>query len=319
MNQRATWDTLAGDPVGSMAYGGSYFDVSQFDGEKRTELLRTMETALECGVNHFDSAADYGQGASERLLGEFLAGRRERVFVASKSTVDEMDAELMEREVDGSLSRLGVDVIDLFYIHWPRQGKDPRPLMEGLRRAKEKGKIRFLGVSNFSVEQMDRVREVAPLDAHQTGYNLFWRKPEQAIVPYCRDNGIAVVTYSSIAQGIMTGKFPLDVEFSSGDPRTAIVFFRDDVWPHIHAAVDELKPLVAESGRTLVELGIRWVLSHDGVTTAVVGARNEDQLRANAAALEGEISQEVFRRMTEISDRVQPYFPDVPNMYDYLP
>jgi aryl-alcohol dehydrogenase-like predicted oxidoreductase len=191
--------------------------------------------------------------------------------------------------------------------------------MEGLRTAKEKGKLRFIGVSNFSVDQMDRVREVAPLDAHQTGYNLFWRKPEDAIIPYCRKNGIPVVTYSSIAQGIMTGKFPRNLSFSRDDPRTGIVFFRDEVWPHIYEAVDDLKPLAAESGRSLVELAIRWVLSHNGVTTAVVGARNVDQLRANVAALEGEIGEEIFRRMTEISDRVQPYFPDIPNMYDHRP
>jgi len=309
MEQATRWYSVAGDEVGPIACGGSYFDADQFDGEKRAELRRTMEAALESGVNHFDTAAGYGGGASERLLGEFFAGKRDQVFLATKADVDEMDSTRMEREVDESLSRLGTDTIDLFYIHWPRQGKDPRPLMEGLRSAKEKGKIRAIGVSSFSVEQISQVREVAPLDAHQTGYNLFWRKPEEAIIPYCRKNGIPVVTYSSIAQGIMTGKFPRDLSFSRDDPRTGIVFFRDDVWPHIHSAVDELKLLAAESGRSLVELGIRWVLSHDGITTAVVGARNEAQLRANVASLEGEIGEEVFRRMTEVSDRVQPLFP----------
>ena len=309
-------------PACPLVLGGSYFDPGQFAGEKRRELLRTMQRALELGVNHFDTAAGYAAGESERVLGEFVrtcGAPRESVFVATKSAVDEMEAPLMHAEVDQSLKRLGLEYIDLFYIHWPRRGKDPRPLMEGLVDAKRRGKIRAIGVSNFSVEQMTAVREVGPLDAHQMGYNLFWRKPEREIIPYCRENGIAVVTYSSIAQGIMTGKFGPTLEFPPGDPRANIVFFGDDVWPHVYDAVERLKPLAAETGRTLVELGIRWVIAQSGVTAAVVGARNEQQVRANVAALEGDIPDDVFDRMTAISDAVQPFFPDIPNMYNYLP
>ncbi|TVR53407.1 MAG: aldo/keto reductase [Spirochaetaceae bacterium] len=322
MKEKETTKSLGNGSTAPIALGGSYFDPAQFAGEKRDELLQTMQRALELGIDHFDTAAGYAGGESERVLGEFIrtcGARRETVFVATKSAVGEMDAGLMHAEVDHSLKRLGLEYIDLYYIHWPRQGKDPRPLMEGLVDAKRLGKIRAIGVSNFSVEQMAAVREVGPLDAHQMGFNLFWRKPERDIIPYCRENGIAVVTYSSIAQGIMTGKFGRSLEFVDGDPRNSIVFFRDDVWPHVHAAVEKLKTLAAETGRSLVELGIRWVLAQNGVTAAVVGARNERQVRANVAALEGDIPDDVFDRMTEISDRVQPFFPDIPNMYNYLP
>ena len=322
MKENKTTVSLGDGSSLPIALGGSYFDPAQFAGEKRRELVRTMQRALELGVSHFDTAAGYASGESERVLGEFVrtcGAPRESVFVATKSAVDEMESALMHAEVDRSLKRLGLEYIDLFYIHWPRQGKDPRPLMEGLVDAKRRGKIRAIGVSNFSVEQMTAVREVGPLDAHQMGYNLFWRKPESDIIPYCRENGIAVVTYSSIAQGIMTGKFGPTVEFPSGDPRANIVFFRDDVWPRVYVAVEQLKPLAAETGRTLVELGIRWVLAQNGVTAAVVGARNEQQVRANIRALEGEIPDDVFDRMSEISDAVQPFFPDIPNMYNYLP
>lgn len=302
-----------------MALGGSVFGADGWEGEKRALLEATMAQSLASNIRHFDTASDYGNGASERLIGQFLNARRDQVFLASKASLDEMDADLMLARVDASRARLQTDVIDLYYIHWPREGQDMRPLMEGLERARVQGKIRAIGVSNFSVAQMEQVSEVGRIDAHQLCYNLFWRFAEEEIIPYCRRHEIAVVTYSSIAQGVLTGKFPRHPQFQAGDQRANTVHFEATVWPHIYVAVEELKRLAMEIDRPLTHLAIRWVLQQPDINTAVVGANNSVQVEHNAAALSGNIPTYVFDRMREISDSVIANMPDSGNMYRYYP
>ena len=175
-------------PLLPMAQGGSWYakDVSDAD------LLSTLEAAYRSGIRHFDTAAGYGNGRSETLLGRFLEGKRESVFLASKSHTDDLTAAASLAEVEGSLRRLAVEFIDLYYIHWPRAGRDMRPVMEGLEAARAQGKIGAVGVSNFSVAQMEQVSEVGRIDVHQLGYNLLWRYAEAAgnsILPKARYRG----------------------------------------------------------------------------------------------------------------------------------
>ena len=306
-------------PLCPLALGGSVFGSDAWSGPQRADLADAIAGALACGIRHFDTASDYGGGASERLLGERLAARRQEVFLASKASLDVMDAGLMLAKVEESLARLQTDVIDLYYIHWPRAGQDLRPLMEGLERARAQGKIRAVGVSNFSVAQMQQVAEVGRIDAHQLGYNLFWRGAEAEIIPYCRAHQIAVVTYSSIAQGILAGKYGPQPQFGPGDGRAGTVHFEPAVWPHVYAAVEELKLLAAEVERPLAHLAIRWVLQQPGINTAVVGAKNRRQVEDNAAALAGVIPASIFARMTAISDRLAAVLPDTGNVYRYYP
>lgn len=302
-----------------LALGGWIFGTDSWDGSKGKYLQEAMEQALASDIRHFDTAADYGSGASERLIGQFLKARRDQVFLASKSNINEMDADIMLAKIDDSLLRLQVDVIDLFYIHWPRQGEDMRPLMEGLERARAQGKIRAIGVSNFSVAQMDQLAEAGRIDAHQLCYNLFWRFAEDDIIPYCRQHDIAVITYSSIAQGVLAGKFARNPELEDGDQRANTVHFEAAVWPHIYEAVQELTVLAAEIDRPLTDLAIRWVLHQPGINTAIVGAKNRAQVEQNASALYGDIPDYIFDRMSKISDRVMAKMPDSGNMYRYYP
>jgi aryl-alcohol dehydrogenase-like predicted oxidoreductase len=302
-----------------LALGGSVFGAGGWEGENRANLLAGYERALAHGIRHLDTASDYGGGASERLIGELMRGRRGEFFVASKAASDVMDAGAMVGKVDESLARLQTDVIDLYYIHWPRAGQDMRPLMEGLETARAAGKIRAIGVSNFSVEQMEQVAQVGRIDAHQLGYNLFWRVAEAEVIPYCREQRIAIVTYSSLAQGVLTGKYGRLPALLPGDQRASTVHFEPSVWPHIYTAVEELKLLAAEVERPLAHLAIRWVLSRPGINTAVVGAKNGAQVDDNAAGLAGEIPDSVFARMTEIGDEVMRYMPPTGNVYRYYP
>lgn len=302
-----------------MALGSFIFGADAWRPEAQAQLNATMQAALDHGITHFDTATGYGAGQSEELIGNFLQGKRDQIFLASKASIDEMDADVMYRQVTESLDRLRTDSIDLYYIHWPRQGKDIRPMMEGLERARQEGKIGAIGVSNFSVENMEQVREVGPIHAHQMAYNLFWRFAEAEVIPYCVANDIAVVTYSSIAQGVLTGKFGRDPQLPPGDNRGRVVHFDDDVWPHVYAGVEALKPLAAEVNRPLAHLAIRWVIEQPFIHTAVVGARLPAQVAQNAAALAGAIPEAIFARMTEISDEVMRHIPDTGNPYRHYP
>lgn len=300
-----------------LALGGTVF------GDQSDEAwLAVMEAALPNGINHFDTAAGYGNGRSETLIGQFLTaqpGRRAAIFLASKASPNEMTASAMLAQVAQSLARLQTDVIDLYYIHWPRQGKDLRPWMEALEQARHQGKIRAIGVSNFSVEQMAQVATVGTIDAHQLCYNLFWRFAERDVMPYCRTNQIAVTTYSSVAQGVLTGKFPEHPHLAAADKRPNTVLFDPAVWPHVYAGVEQLKTLAQAAQRSLNHLAIRWVLQQPGIDTAVVGARTPAQVQDNANALAGDLPAALFSQMTAISNEVIQHIPDTGNQYRYYP
>ena len=304
-------------PLTRLALGGSLFGAGQWDAASHAERVATMEAALRRGINHFDTASDYGGGESERVTGRFAAERREQVFVASKAAVEQMDAAQMLAAVNQSLERMQLDCIDLYYIHWPREGKDPRPLMEGLETARAQGKIRLVGVSNFSRAEMEQAAQAGRIDAHQLCYSLLWRFAEADIIPYCRANQIAVVTYSSVAQGVLTGKFARQPQLQPGDSRAGTVHFEADVWPHVYAAVEAMKALAV--GRPLAHLAIRWVLEQPGIDSAVVSARTAEQLDENADALDGDIPAGIFEALTALSDEAMQHIPDTGNMYRYYP
>lgn len=302
-------------PLLPMAQGGSWYARNVED----ADLLGVMDAAYQAGIRHFDTAAGYGNGRSETLLGRFLQGKRQSVFLASKSHTDDLTAVASLAEVDGSLERLGVDFIDLYYIHWPRAGKDMRPVMEGLETARAQGKIGAVGVSNFSIEQMEQVAEVGRIDAHQLGYNLLWRYAEAEAIPYCRSHDIAVIAYSALGHGILTGKFDRDPGLVAGDQRHSILPFRADIWPHVYRGVEQMKQLANELGLPLSTLAIRWILSQPGIHSVVVGARHPAQVTANTAALEPAIAPRVFAALTDISTEIMSHVPDAGNLFNHYP
>lgn len=302
-----------------LGLGGSWFVPYSAPGQADQDLLDAMTACYEDGLRHFDTAAGYGGGHSEELYGRFLKGRRADVFLASKADPNETTAAAMLAEIEGSLRRLDTDFIDLYYIHWPRTGRDMRPLVEGLETARRQGKIGAIAVSNFSIEQMRQVQEVGTIAAHQLGYNLLWRYPDDEVIPFCRQHGIAVITYSSLAHGILTGKFGPKLDLDAADQRNRILPFRADIWPHVSAGVERLKTIAAGLDRPLMHLAIRWILQRPGVTMAIIGARNAEQARANVAALEGEISAEIFARVTAISDEIVKHVPNEGNLFNHHP
>ncbi|MDA3961869.1 MAG: aldo/keto reductase [Planctomycetota bacterium] len=301
--------------LGTWAFGGNQWGGEQSDADS----FASMATAVEAGLTHFDTAGGYGGGHSEKLIGEFLRSdpaAKSKVFVASKVfPKPNADAEFAYNGVCKSLERMGLDQIDLYYLHWPRNDMDLREPLKGLERAREEGLIRYVGVSNFNVEQLEQGLEVSRIEAHQFCYNLIWRLPEQAVLPFCQHHGIASVTYSSIAQGVLTGKFGASPAFQEGDARAKTVIFEPEVWPKVHAAIEQLKGVAKDACRPLTHLAIRWVAAQQGVNSVLVGARNVDQVAANAAAAAGDIDPNVFARMTAISDQLAADLPAVTNLW----
>jgi aryl-alcohol dehydrogenase-like predicted oxidoreductase len=226
----------------------------------------------------------------------------------------------MLAEIEASLRRLGTDFIDLYYIHWPaRGGRDMRPTMEGLERARRQGKIGAVGVSNFSVADMRQVAEVGTIDAHQLGYNLLWRYPEEDVIPYCIERGVPIVAYSALAHGILSGKFPRVLDLQPGDQRRTVLPFRSDIWPHVYSGVEEMKAIAAGLDRPLAHLALRWLLSRPGISAVLFGGRNREQAEANATALAGTIPGDAFVRMTAISDQIVKYVPHENNLFGRQP
>ncbi len=241
-----------------------------------------------------DTAPVYGFGRSEEIVGKALAdGLRETVLIATKVGLEWHDGKITRngsrerilREVEDSLRRLRTDRIDIYQVHWP----DPsRPIAEtagAMRELYEQGTIRAIGVSNFSVKQMDEFRGSSPLHVLQPPYNLFERGIEKEILPYCRKHAIATLGYGALCRGLLSGRMRADTKFSGDDLRLHDPKFQPDRFPQYLAAVERLDQFARERyGTRVIDLAVRWVLDQ-GITTALWGARHPDQLLPVEAAM----------------------------------
>ena len=312
-------DTQPHAPIG---LGCSFYGVARYDESEGSALLDAMAASLEGGITHFDTAHDYGGGESEHLIGRFLAedaSRREGMLLASKANLRDLSAAAMIRAIDVSRGRLGVDVIDIYYIHWPIPDADMRPWAEALESARSRGRIRAIGVSNFSIAQLDQVAEVAQIDALQLGYNLLWRFPEADLIPYCHERGIAVIAYSALASGALAGKYQRRLNFAPQDQRWGILHFRAGIWDALYPLVERFNDVAERAGLALSQLALRWILHQPGVTAALVSAKDRRQALSNCAALEAEIDASILEELNAISDEAMKHIPDEGNPFGYHP
>jgi aryl-alcohol dehydrogenase-like predicted oxidoreductase len=269
--------------LGTWAIGGW-----MWGGTDESEAIDTIHAALDRGITLLDTAPAYGFGRSEEIVGRALAAptQRARAVIASKVGLDWRDGKVFRngtrerimREIDASLRRLRTDAIDIYQVHWP----DPRvPIEEtaaAMRSLYEQGKIRTIGVSNFSVAQMDAFRRVAPLHVLQSPYNLFEREIESDVLPYCRANGIAVLGYGALCRGLLSGKIREDTAFQGDDLRGTDPKFRPPRLRQYLDAVARLDTLAQQRyGKQVIHLAVRWILDQ-GVTAALWGARKPGQL-----------------------------------------
>jgi myo-inositol catabolism protein IolS len=281
------------------------------------DSVAAIAKAFESGINHFDTAQMYGRGHAEELLGNTLNHVRNKLFIATKILY--LPKEKVEGAVAVSLRRLKTDYIDLLYIHWPKKNGALAEMMDALECLRRNGIIRLVGVSNFSVSQMQEVMKAGTIDVHQLCYNVLWRREELEAIPFCKRNGIGIVTYSSLAEGILTGKFGREVVFPRGDHRRNTVLFEKEVWPAVFEAVDRLKKVAEGARRPLSHCALRWLLLKEGIVSVLTGCRTTQQVTENVRSLEGSIEQGVFDRMTEISDRLVPLIPEAGNIFRWYP
>lgn len=271
--------------LGTWAIGGW-----MWGGTDEAQSVDTIHRAIDKGIGLIDTAPVYGFGRSEEIVGKALFnGRRDQVALATKVALnwnDDQDkvwrdatASRIEREVEDSLKRLQTDRIDIYQVHWP----DSKTPMEETARALENlyqaGKIRAIGVSNFTPSQMDELQKTVPLHSLQPPHNLFEREIEQEVLPYCRENGIATITYGGLCRGLLTGKMREDTQFTGDDLRKNDPKFQGDRYRQYLKAVAELDAFARERyQKNVLALALRWLVDQPGVTTALWGARRPEQL-----------------------------------------
>ncbi|WP_212368283.1 aldo/keto reductase [Acetobacter okinawensis] len=274
-------------PVSRVALGTWAMGGSMWGGADDENAAKTIDTALDVGINLIDTAPVYGFGHSEEILGKALQGRRDRVVLATKVGLNWQNGQVfrdsrkarVEEELDASLKRLHTDHIDLYQVHWP----DPKTPFEETARALEKsvqsGKVHALGLSNFSPEQMDEFRKFAPVASIQPPYNLFEREIEKDILPYAVRNNLAVLAYGPLCRGLLSGKMTAEHVFTGDDLRKVDPKFLQPRFNQYLNAVQGLATIAEQHGKSLLALAIRWVLDR-GPTIALWGARKPEQITA---------------------------------------
>ncbi|NBB74540.1 MAG: aldo/keto reductase [Bacteroidetes bacterium] len=285
------------------------------------DAIRAIHTALDEGINAIDTAAIYGFGHSETLVGKVLADRRDEVVVMTKFGLrwdidgeakgadkrwetQDLDgnpqtvwryagAESVVEECERSLRRLGTDRIDVYQIHWPDPATPIDETFEAVEKLIQQGKIRAAGVSNYSPEQMEAANGIVPLASSQPPFSMVLREAEQDVIPWCREHDVGVVVYSPLQRGLLTGKFEPDHVFHTDDHRKNNPMFSSENIRRVNEFLYEtVSPIAEVHDATVPQTVIAWTFERPGITGALVGARNEDQARENAGAMRIELSDE---------------------------
>jgi len=302
--------------LGTWAIGGW-----MWGGTDETKSIATIRAAVEHGINVIDTAPVYGFGRSEEIVGKAIAHARSNVIIATKVGLEWQDGKVSRnasrarimREIDDSLRRLQTDYIDVYQVHWPDPLVTIEETAEAMYSLYNQGKIRAIGVSNFSVDQIARFRRVSPLHVVQPPYNLFEREIEANLLPYCRENKIATFGYGALCRGLLSGRMRADTAFGGDDLRRSDPKFVMPRFAEYLSAVQKLDQLAQmRFGKRVIHLAVRWMLDQ-GITTALWGARHPNQLLpADEIAgwrLDTSTKAEIDRILREtVSDPVGPEF-----------
>ncbi|MDY0132348.1 MAG: aldo/keto reductase [Desulforegulaceae bacterium] len=267
-------------------------------GIQDSDSIEAITTAYENNITTFDTAEMYGKGHSERILGKALKNVRDKVIIATKAAPHNLSKEKLVSACEKSLKNLDTDYIDLYQIHWPAGsfGSKRIPVsetLEAMKKLKEQGKIRAIGVSNFSREQLKEALNFSRIDSVQPPYSILWRHIEKDLMPFCLENKITILSYSSMAQGLLSGKFKKDHKFDKKDNRASNKLFQGETFEKALEIIEDLKPIASNLGISLSELALAWVKKHEN-TAAIAGARNKEQSKENSKALNIDLSLEIM-------------------------
>lgn len=272
----------------ALIMGTSQAGKTHWVGIEDEEIIAAIHAGLEAGVTAFDTAEQYGDGYSEQILGKALEGRRNHVAIFSKVFPTNLKYHSVLTACEQSLKNLKTDYLDLYQIHWPSGSwkSENVPLeetLEALCHLKEQGKIRAIGVSNFSLSQLQHACKLCVVDSIQPPYSLFWRYIENEIYPYCIANQISVLSYAPLSQGFLTGKFRSGHQFLKGDHRALNQLYSKEIFPTVLSSLNGLEQFALKKGLTLSQLALAWILNHPNIG-GVVGVRNSHQIVENAQA-----------------------------------
>ncbi len=284
--------------LGTWAAGGTVATWGHVDDR---ESIAAIHQALDCGINLIDTAPIYGLGHSEEIIGKAIHGRRNEVVLATKCgllfppTEDQLptrclSSESIVRECEGSLRRLRTDVIDIYQCHWPDPETRSEETMVALASLRAQGKIRAIGVSNFSVQQIAAAREFGSIDCLQPPFSMLHLRATDDLIPFCLEHGLAVIPYSPLAKGLLTGKFTAETQFE--DVRARDPEYLGERYRRNLAVVEELKAIANGYGKTVAQLAINWTASYPGVTSPLVGAKRPSQVSENAGGVGWRLTEE---------------------------
>ncbi len=277
---------------GAWGIGGEPF--WRTEGEESS--IRSIEKAIDVGINFFDTAPVYGFGYSEELLGRALESKRKDVIIATKcglrwkkksiKSIEKIATrESILEEIESSLKRLRTDYIDLYQVHWPDESTPITETMDILLDIQKKGKIRYIGVSNYSVGQMKESLENGQIISLQSMYSMLERDIEKGELPFCVENNLGVICYSPLASGVLTGKYDESTKFEDWRGKNIIGHFTGDVFLSHIRKVKEVSRIARNLDKTTAQLAINWLLHQKGVATAIVGVKNPDQVVQNIGAV----------------------------------
>lgn len=289
------------------------------------EMVKAVRAGLDAGITTFDTAELYG---TEQILGEALSNVRESVVYLTKVSPENLDYHQLIKSCESSLQNLKTDYIDLYQIHWPsgsfnfsgrKNGKRIVPIEEtisAMNQLKQQGKILSIGVSNFSLLQLQEARKYGCIDSIQSPYSLFWRQIEKEIVPYCIENNITILAYSPLSQGLLTGKFKPGHKFEKTDMRYSNKLFKGENYERAQQALEKLRPIAESYQVPLSNLALAWVIAQKQ-TSVIVGISSAEQNGQNAKAAEINLRDEDMEKINAIGRIVTDHLDDNPILWDW--
>ncbi len=281
--------------LGTWAMGGGEWKFGWGPQEDNSSIA-AIHKALDEGINWIDTAAIYGHGRAEEVVGRAVKGIRDSVLIATKcgrvweGESREIGKSLkpasIRREVEASLRRLNIEAIDLYQIHWPEPDEEIEEGWGTMAALVKEGKVRYLGVSNFSLQQLKRAQAIYPIASLQPPYNMLRREIEEEIIPYCKNNNIGIIAYSPMQAGLLTGAFTREraARLPETDWRGRHPFFQEPLLSRHLEIVEQLQVLARQKGCSLSQLVLAWVVRYPEVTSAIVGARSPEQIKETAKA-----------------------------------
>ena len=295
--------------LGTWAYGNDTF--GKVDDQ---ESIQAIKTAVFSGINLIDTAPAYGDGHAEKIVGKAIKGIRDQVIIASKcgtyrdgpKYIRDLSPARIRKDLELSLARLEIEQIDIYQIHWPDPDTPLDKSVEELQKLKKEGKFKYLGVCNFEINLMEKITELTDIISLQPQYSMLKRDIEKEIVPYLIEHQLAALSYGTLGGGILSGKYKERPDFSADKENrdSFYPFFKKENWDLVQKLINLIEEIAVANQKTPAQVAINWAINRPGITTALVGAKNQKQAAENAGAADFNLSEKEMQLLTEKSDQI---------------